>query len=316
MRFASICLSALAIVASAVAASAQPPTPPALYRARTDLVALQVAVTDGTHRYVSGLGAENFAVYEEGVRQEIALFASSAAPLDVLLLMDTSASMDTRLDTARLAAIELLNTLRPGDRAGLVLFHTSAELAHPLSEDREGVTVAVERASAGGATALYEAVYLALDLLARERRTETAVRRQALVVLSDGADNRSRIPFDQALDAARAGGVTIFTIVPGGPLPGAQFGSALRWGPDALLRFEMRQLAEDTGGRAFVVPEQTQLTAVYQQIAGELREQYWLAYARTSAQPGFRRVSVRVTAPPGLVARTRTGYDGGRRPVR
>jgi Ca-activated chloride channel family protein len=233
-----------------------------------------------------------------------------------MLLMDTSGSMDVRLPAAKRAAIELLDTLRPGDRAGLVLFHTSADFAQPLSEDRARVSAAVERASAGGATALYEAVYLALDLLARERRTHTDIRRQALVVLSDGVDNRSRVQFDQTLEAARAGGVTIFTIVPGNSLPGASIVSARQWGPEASLRFEMRQLADDTGGRAYVVPDQQQLPAVYQQIAGELRDQYWLAYVPTQARPGYRRLSVRVVDPPGLVARTRAGYDAGRRAAR
>jgi len=75
----------------------------------------------------------------------------------------------------------------------------------------------------------------------------------------------------------------------------------------------MRRLAEDTGGRAFVTTDAAELPAVYEQIGAELREQYWLAYVPSVSQPGFRRVSVRVTDPPGLQARTRTGYNAGAR---
>src|SRR6185436_11608606 len=132
---------------------------------------------------------------------------------------------------------------------------------------------------------------------------------QALVVLSDGQDNASHFPFEQALDAARAGDVTIFTIVPGEktPTPLSETESWL----DRTMRFEMRRLAEDTGGRAFATTDAAELPGVYEQIGTELREQYWLAYSPSSRQAGFRRVSVRVLDPPGLQARTRTGYTAG-----
>jgi Ca-activated chloride channel family protein len=172
------------------------------------------------------------------------------------------------------------------------------------------VIAASQAVAPGGATAVYEAVYLGLDTLSRVRRADGGVRRQALVVLSDGVDNASRIPFEQALDSARRGDVTIFTIMPG-RLPTATPATASVGRPEAAVRFEMRRLAEDTGGRAFVASDPTGLTAVYEQIGSELRAQYWLAYAPGSSRAGYRRVSVRVNDPPGLLARTRTGYNAG-----
>jgi Ca-activated chloride channel family protein len=320
MRFASIfhdgiaraggrAVLACAVVASHAAVLPAQSPPAATYRAGTDLVVLQVAVTDARHRYVPGLRAEDFAVYEDGAPQEIVVFASAAAPLDVMLLIDTSGSMAGRLDVAQRAAIDLLATLREGDRAGLVVFNTTAEFAHPLSEERDQVAAAVRGASAGGATALYEAVYLALRALAQAQPAH--VRRQALVVLSDGADNFSHIPFEYVLEAAGAGDVTIFTILLGSPsLPHPLANQ--RW-QDAAARFEMRRLAEDTGGRMFTASSPYELAHVYEQIGNELREQYWLAYVPATMRPGFRRVSVRITHPPGLQARTRTGYDASRR---
>ena len=321
MRFASIfrngglaraggAVLACALAAHAAVLLAQTP-PAATYRARTDLVVLQVAVTDARHRYVPGLGAEDFVVYEDGAPQKIVVFASAAAPLDVMLLMDTSASMDGRLDVAQRAAIGLLEMLRPGDRAGLLVFNTAAEFAHPLSAERDLVAAAVRRTSPGGATALYEALYLALKALPRAQQSGE-VRRQAVVVLSDGADNYSHIPFDYVLEAAGAGDVTVFTILLGPPAAGYPVGAHQRW-QDAAARFEMRRLAEGTGGRMFIASDPGELAHVYEQIGNELREQYWLAYAPAIVKPGFRRVAVRVMQPPGLRARTRAGYDASHR---
>ena len=300
-----------AVIACALAAAqavnlpAQAP-PAATYRARTDLVVLQVAVTDARHRHVSGLGAADFAVYEDGVLQEIAVFASAAAPLDVMLLLDTSGSMTGRLDVAQHAAIDLIGMLRPGDRAGLMVFNTSAQVAHPLSEAHDQVVAAVRRTAPGGATALYESAYLSLKALLRAQQAGE-VRRQALVVLSDGADNHSHVPFDYVLEAAGAGDVTVFTILLGPPASQPAPGPLDRW-LDATVRFEMRRLAEDTGGRTFFASAPEQLAHVYEQIGDELRAQYWLAFTPVSARPGFRRVAVRVAQPPGLRARTRAGY--------
>jgi VWFA-related protein len=217
--------------------------------------------------------------------------------------------MDVRLTLARHAATGLVRGLRSGDRAGVILFDTGAVIGHPLSDQHDAVMTAIQRVSPGGATALYDAVYLGLHTLSRARRQEEGPRRQALIVLSDGQDNASHIPFEQALDAARIGDVTIFMIMPGlAPAdPAAMVDRAI----DARVRFEMRRLAEDTGGRLFITTD-AGLADVYAQIGGELRAQYWLGYQARGSRPGFHRVSVRVKEPPGLLARTRSGYNAGR----
>jgi VWFA-related protein len=129
-------------------------------------------------------------------------------------------------------------------------------------------------------------------------------------MLTDGVDNASHIPFEQALDAARSTEVTIFTIMPGLPPPEAAPLPVDGW-RNATVRYEMRRLAEDTGGRMFATSDAAGLTDVYEQIGNELRAQYWLAYVAGQGGPGYRRVSVRVNDPPGLLARTRTGYNAG-----
>lgn len=300
----------LAIVLSAGPLTAQTDTPSTVYRAGTDLVVLQVSVSDGQRRHVSGLHAENFTVLDEGVPQPVAVFATSESPLDVLLLMDTSGSMGFRLPDAKRAGANLVGSLRREDRAGLIVFDTGATVAHALSHEHARVVQAIHAVAPAGATALYDAVYLGLHMLSRARRPAEGVRRQALVVLTDGADNASRIPFEQALEAARRGDVTIFTIMPGLPPPNTVVTPDLSW-RDATSKFEMRRLAEDTGGRSFLTTDPAGVADVYEQIGSELRAQYWLAYAAGPGQHGFRRVSVRVNDPPGLLARTRTGYDAG-----
>ena len=299
----------LAVTLSAGLSAAQTNDSQAVYRAGTDIVVLQVSVSDGQRRHVSGLQAENFTVFDEGVPQPVAVFATSESPLDVMLLLDTSGSMGVRLPAATRAAADLVTGLRSDDRAGLILFDVGATIAHPLSDKHDSVIRAIRSVAPAGATALYEAVYLGLHTLSRTGRTGQGVRRRALVVLTDGADNASRIPFEQALEAARSGDVTIFTIMPGLP-PEAGAIPAAAW-RDATARFELRRLAEDTGGRTFVTDDSAGVAGVYEQIGAELRTQYWLAYVAGPGNHGFRRVSVRVNDPPGLQARTRTGYNAG-----
>src|SRR5688572_14457262 len=175
MRFASIFPDgrarggvALAVVLSGVLAAAQSGAPPAVFRAGTDLVVLQVSVSDAQRRHVPGLRAENFTVFDEGVPQPLAVFATSDAPLDVMLLMDTSGSMDLWLPLAKLAAANLVGSLRRDDRAGLILFDVGATVAHALSDKHDSVTAAIRAVSPGGATALYQSVYIGLHTLALE----------------------------------------------------------------------------------------------------------------------------------------------------
>jgi Ca-activated chloride channel family protein len=282
----------------------------AVFHSQTDLVVLQVTVVDQRHRFVGDLRLEDFGVYEEGVKQNVMMFGATDVPLDVMVLLDTSDSMTGRIEIAQRAAINLLRLLRVGDRAAVVLFSSNVRVVSELTDDIATLEAAIRGARPAGATALYEALYIAQRELSRVRRNSTELRRQALVVLSDGDDNMSSISFDDVLDETRRGDVTIFTIL---PTPG------LGPPPEHLrqqrvnVAFVMRRLAEDTGGRTFTPAAADDLLGVYQDIAEELRQQYWLAYTpASSALNGFRRVSVRVETRPDLRARTRQGYDAGR----
>ena len=275
-----------------------------LFRSQAELVVLQAVVADPQHGYVADLRQEDFAVYDEGARQDVALFASTEAPLDLVLLIDTSASMDRGLAIVQEAAVNFLRTLRDGDRAAVVLFNHAIRMSSGLTSDRTALESLIRSASAAGATAVHRATYIALRELDRARRTDGPQRRQALVLLSDGADNVSEMGLETVLEEARRSPVTIFAILPAPP--GTTRSGLLQPGP-AL--FDLRQLADETGGRTFVPSRIEDLAGVYDDIAGELTRQYWIAYVPPPASTDeFRRVSVRVETRPGLLVRTRNGY--------
>jgi Ca-activated chloride channel homolog len=297
-------MAVVALTGAVDAARAQQPRP---FRSGTELVVLQVSVVDTQRRFVSDLRQEDFAVFEEGVAQPVALFASAAAPLDLMLLLDTSSSMQERMAAAQAAAINVVRTLKAEDRASVVLFSDGVRVARQLTGDTDALEAAIRGASPAGGTALHEALYVALRELARTRRGEgEPLRRQALVVLSDGDDTSSRLEFADVLSEARRSAVTIFTIVPSAPIGEELLNMPLRRRP--LAPYDMRQLADETGGRAFAPAHIEELAGVYREIAEELGRQYWLAFERISAIDGFRRVSVRMVTQPTLRARTRAGY--------
>jgi VWFA-related protein len=153
---------------------------------------------------------------------------------------------------------------------------------------------------------LYEAVYIAQHELGRVEQGDEP-RRQAVVVLSDGEDTRSWISFDDVLGQAQRSAVTVFTIMPSPPVPDW----ARRAGRGQQVRFDMRRLAEVTGGRAFAPANIADLEPIYWEIGAELGQQYLLGYVPSAPREGFRRVSVRVETRPGLRARTRSGYYAG-----
>jgi Ca-activated chloride channel homolog len=273
------------------------------FRSGTELVPLQVAVVDPSRRYVPGLRVEDFAVFEEGVRQDVTLFAAATAPLDVMLLLDMSFSMVQRIEVTQEAAINFVRALGEGDRAAVVPFNQVVRVTQPLTDDLARVEDAIRAASPSGGTAVYEAVYIALRELTRARRDAEQFRRQALVVLTDGLDNSSHVALADVLSEARRSTVTVYTVVP----PSGVEESFPRNRP--LPLFDLRKLAEETGGRTFVPARLEDLATTYREIAEELSQQYWLAYVPTVRAEGFRRVSVRVATRPELSARTRSGYE-------
>ena len=277
------------------------------FRSTVSMVALNVTVTDGRD-LVTGLEAADFEVYEDGVQQHVRFFESTAVPLDVILLLDTSSSMRDRMPVVHDAARDFMKVLRPQDRGAVVAFNDTVRVLEPLTSDAAAVEAAIGSAVAHGSTALHTAIYVALKEFGRGARWSGEVRRQAIAVLSDGEDTASLIAFEDVVALARKMGVNIYTI----RLQAA--GEAARTPPvdDRFTdsAYAMTTLARETGARAFFPGNVHELKHVYDMIAEELESQYSIAYAPTNTQLDgqFRRVSVRVTASPSFRPRARTGY--------
>jgi Ca-activated chloride channel homolog len=280
-----------------------------LFRTGVDMVALTVTVTDPKGHSIKNLSAGDFTVLEEGVEQQITVFGREEVPVDVALVLDTSASMDSVLPLVKSGARGLLSELRSGDRVSVVDVKTTVRTVAPLPAEGPEAAAAIDRLAAVGATALYDGIYMALRQFERERRLRPELRRQALVVFSDGIDTASHIGFEEINDFARALDVTIYPIALQPPAVGRTHPHAERLRQAA---WEMRTLARETGGVPFFPTEPTELATIYDRIAGELVSQYALGYVSSadSRAPAFRRVSIRLVE--GGVARTRAGYSAGR----
>ena len=298
-------LIVIALGATLAIAHAQEPQRQTPFRAGVDVVSLNVIVTDGSTRYVTDLGAEDFNVFEDGVKQDVTFFTKTNLPIALALLLDTSASMETKLATAQEAAIGFTRKLRSQDLAEVIDFDSRVVVLQNFTNNASELERAIHKTSAGGSTSLYNAVYIALkDLKKAVAKNVDEIRRQAIVLLSDGEDTSSLLPFEEVLDLAKRSETAIYTI-------------ALRAGegPATTTRgfkeaeFVMRQLSQQTGGRAFFPNALGDLAAVYGQIAEELSSQYTVGY--TSRNPkrdgSWRRVVVRINRP-STTARTKLGY--------
>ena len=282
---------------------APPPQAPSI-RVGVDVVSLNVTVTEGTARYLTDLQRPNFSVFEDGVKQDVTLFSHTNLPIALAILLDTSASMETKLPVAQEAAIGFAKRLRKQDLGEVVSFDNRVIVLQTFTNNAGDLEQAIRKTSPGGSTSLNNAVYIALkDLKKVVAKSADDVRRQAIVVLSDGEDTSSLLPFEEVLDLAKRSETAIYTIglkVDEGATNARGFKEA---------EFVMRQFAQETGGRAFFPMQISELANIYGQISDELSSQYTVGY--TSRNPrrdgAWRRVVVRIDRP-NAVARTKLGY--------
>ena len=299
-----------------VATAPAPPTPaPArsvdtgsgIFRSGVDLVSLNVIVTDQKDNFVTGLAQKDFAVFEDGVQQDLSFFAVTNVPLDLAILLDTSSSMSDKMSTVQQAAVGFASHLRQGDRIMVVGIKDSARTLHPLDTDVSGASEAIRRVSASGSTALYNAVYTTIRQMEKVRAVDGEVRRQAIAVLTDGDDTASLVTFDDLLALSKQAGIAIYTIALKSTYPTISVTGRKYFSES---EFALKALALETGARSFFPTDISQLAGVYDQITQELSNQYAIGY--TSKNPkrdgAFRRIVVRVTES-NVRTRTRSGYQ-------
>ena len=288
----------------AQAATAQP-----IFRAGTKLVTVHVSVVDHESQPVAGLTADHFDVFEDGRRMPVQFFADGALPLDVGILLDTSGSMGSALPLIQQAGIRFVRALGAGDRA-TILGLSRPSILQSITADKSALERAILATVAAGETPLYATIYSALRLLTKGGRVSPGnIRRQALIVLSDGIDSGRGLDFRELLTIAHRHTVPIYVIAPRGPeWQRARIEAALQR-PLRSVDFELRQLASDTGGRAFFPKTLHELGDRYDDIAQELGHQYTLGYyASDQARGGqFRQLTIRVDRT-GVQWRARTGY--------
>jgi Ca-activated chloride channel family protein len=315
VNVAAAALAVVALTGSSLAQDLPPvgalPQAP-VFKSTAALVALNVTVQDKSEKYVSGLHLEDFVVYEDGVKQDVQFFEADAVPVDLIVLIDTSSSMRDRMRVVHDAAAGFVSTLRPQDRGAVLSFADTVSVLQTLTSDRAALETAVRGTAAFGKTSLNNAVYVALKQFGAGARATGAVRRQAIVVLSDGADTSSLVSLDDVLAAARRSGVGIYTVSlqPHRERPVIL---AAR-DPAPASDYTMQALARETGARAFS-PLPAQLKGVYRSIATEVASQYSIGYVPKDARADgrFRRVIVQIVTKPGLRLRTRPGYTDDRR---
>jgi len=276
------------------------------FRSSVDVIAMNVTATDASRHYVTDLDRQDFQIFEDGRPQQVTFFRKSSQPLALALLIDTSASMAPNLAVAQEAAVGFVRALGPEDIASVIDFDTRVEVRQDFTTDRSALEHAIRKTAAGGSTALYNAVYIALKGLNKtigDERLEER-RRRAIVILSDGEDTSSLLGFDEVLDLAVRSDTAIYAI----GLLGPEISATLVKQPNDA-QFVLRRLSEQTGGRVFFATYAKELNGVYGKIRAELASQYFLAYESTNPRRDgqFRRISVRVSRV-SVVARARPGY--------
>jgi Ca-activated chloride channel family protein len=272
-------------------------------RSGVELVSLNVTVSDGT-KYVTDLTEPDFEVFEDGIKQDLTFFSRMQQPVALAVLLDTSNSMEERLPTAQEAAVGFAKRLRPIDTMEVVAFNSQVDVVQPMTNDIVSLEKAIRGTRVNGSTSLYNAIYVSLKGLKRARaQSAEDIRRQALVVLSDGDDTSSMMPYEEVLDLAKRSETAIYAI-------------GLRQSEIGRPRFKeaefvLRQLSQETGGRSFFINSVAELPKIYQQISEELASQYSIAYSSKNRQRtgAWRRIDIRI-ARGGLTARTRRGYFG------
>jgi len=258
-----------------------------------DAVELPVVVLDRNGKPVEGLPEAAFKVTENGAPQQITYFSlQQELPVRMGLVIDTSGSMEKTLPEVQRVVLGFLrNLLRPKDRAFVVAFSDRPSLLEGFTAEMGALERALVALRADRETAFFDATVYGLFQFSGVRG------RKAMVVLTDGKDNVSKLDFEQTLNYARRSGVTIYTV--GIDLPITE----------VRTRFYLNKLAAETGGATFFLPKDARLDPVYEQIDRELRTQYMLAYTSNSEAPAdtFREVRVEV-ARPDVEVRTIAGY--------
>lgn len=274
-----------------------------IIRVSSNLVTVPVSVTDSEGRAIGNLGMRDFMVEEDGRPESVSRIAEAGrSPLRLALLLDLSGSVQSRFDFEQQAAIRFLEKVwRPGDTISIVTFTDQTRIRLQASGSlSDALRILTTLEPTEKPTAFFDAVVLSARTLRQSAGPET---RQAVIVLSDGEDNRSKHTFSDALSEIQRADSIFYSINPGG--------SSIRLNEISLkAQSDLAALAKETGGDAFVSSNAGDLDGIFYKVAAELSAQYLLSYysANSRIDGKYRRISVSIPNRADLHIRTRRGY--------
>ncbi len=284
------------IFGSLVQISAQIEEDTEIVKIESSIVVLNATITDSKGLPVLGLKSNQFKIFEDGVEQKVDFFETAETPYAAVILLDTSGSMERRISLARSAAINFLGGIRADDNVAIYNFDSKVSLVQDFSNSRDAIPQFFDL-KATGWTVLNDAVYKAAEEL--QKRPE---KRKAIVILSDGADNKSRYSAEKALKAALAIDATIYTV---------DMSDETDKSRDRMVnQGVLKNFAEKTGGLFISTPGGAALRQAFENIVEELGTQYTLDYESTNKKKDgkWRKIEIRVMRP-NLIIRTRKGYN-------
>jgi len=272
-----------------------------ILRTNVEEVVLNASVLEGT-RLVPDLKADNFTVFEEGVKQNIISFQHTDLPVSIALVVDNSGSMEQKRPSVNKSALDLIEASNPQDEAFVVNFSDEAFIDQEFTSDVNKLRDGLSHTESRGGTALYDAVVASADKLAADAKRP----KQVLIVITDGDDNGSTLNLEQTIRRVQAlSGPVVYSI-------GLLFGDDMSRSQVRTARRALNLLSQETGGMAFFPKSIEQIDEISAEVARDIRNQYTIGYRSTKPmdEQGFRKVQVNAEAKGlgKLTVRTRTGY--------
>ncbi len=263
------------------------------------LMRVNASVTDRYGRAVGGMKEDDFSVQENGIERQVKSVTPANEPFNLVLLLDVSGSVEERIDFIRKAARDFLNTASPQDRISIISFRDDIQVISDFTTNRRLLSKKLDEIDAGGATALYDALAYVLSEPLKKLHGE----RTAIVVLSDGDDNKSFVPFPALLEAFSESGALVYPLyVPSGLIPESSVPNSETTRDPLRTRYltlttraeeEGRKLAAVSGGVYYPMRRIEDLQRAYDDVVLQLRTAYTITYASNSTPSGNRRVRVR-----------------------
>jgi VWFA-related protein len=262
------------------------------------LLRFNASVTDRNGRAISGMRESDFIVFENGIERRVTNVSPANEPFNLVLLLDVSGSVEERMDFIRKAARDFLRTASPQDRISIISFRDDIQVISDFSTDRQMLSRKLDEIDAGGGTALYDALGYVLSEPVKRLRGE----RTAIVVMSDGDDNKSFLPFPAILEALSESGALVYPLyVPSGLIPEGSVPKPEITIDPLRTRYltlttraeeEGRKLAAASGGVYYPIHRLEDLQKAYDDVVAQLRSAYTITYASNSAS-ATPRVRVR-----------------------